>query len=192
MKSTSPTDSELVARALETPRAFGAIIELYEQPLLRYVMRLSDVSREDAEDVLQETFLKVYQHLNDYDESLSLSSWLYRIAHNQVISEWRKRKARPHGHVTDVEDYVINTIAKDFETLNDIDAQLLKQRISGMLAQLDVKYREVLVLYFFEDKSYKEIADILRKPPGTIATLLNRAKKKFFYLYQTYVPRSER
>ena len=62
---------------------------------------------------------------------------------------------------------------------NDVDADILKKDIMNVLYEMDDKYREILILKFIEDKSYDEISDILKKPPGTIATHINRAKKQF-------------
>ena len=93
---TQYSDQELVVQALFDPEAFSQIIERYQDKLLRYIMRISNVSVQDAEDILQETFIKAYSNLNDYDHSLQFSSWIYRIAHNQTISSYRKRSVRPH------------------------------------------------------------------------------------------------
>ncbi len=73
----------------------------------------------------------------------------------------------------------MNNIIADFDINQSIDADLLSQDINRMLNKLDKKYQEVLILKFLEGKSYKEISDILKKPMGTVATLVNRAKKQF-------------
>ncbi|MFH0820507.1 MAG: sigma-70 family RNA polymerase sigma factor, partial [Candidatus Peregrinibacteria bacterium] len=88
-------DLELVKKALENPDHYAAIIERYEKMLLRFVHGLSQLSEPDAEDVIQNVFLKAYDHLNDFDPALKLSTWLMRIARNEVIDLWRRRKVRP-------------------------------------------------------------------------------------------------
>ena len=85
------TDEELVALALKDPQVYASIMERYEEKLLRYIMRISVNSKEDAEDVLQDVFLSAYKNLNDFDQDLKFSSWIYRIAHNKVISHFFKR-----------------------------------------------------------------------------------------------------
>lgn len=75
-------------------------------------------------------------------------------------------------------------IADDFNMNEMVDQQYLKEHIQEVLEKLDDKYREILVLRFFQEKSYQEISDILRKPPGTVATLINRAKKECRQLLQ--------
>ena len=87
-------DEELVALALKNQDFFACLVERYEPKLMRYVRRISAATQEDAEDLLQEIFVKVYRNLNDFDPDLKFSSWIYRIAHNQVISYWRKTARR--------------------------------------------------------------------------------------------------
>lgn len=173
------TDAALVTMSLESAQHFALLMGRYEQKLLRYIHRLTNIRQEEAEDILQDVFIKVYYNLRDYDPELKFSSWIYRIAHNVAISSFRKKDARPEGHTWELEDYQLEQISGELNVEQDVDHALQKETVQGVLAQMDVKYREVLVLKYLEDKSYEEISDILKKPSGTIATLLNRAKKKF-------------
>lgn len=173
------TDQELVAKTLEDPEQFGDLIQRYEDRLRRYVLRISNVSYDDAQDTLQEVFLKVYKNLNSFDQSLSFSSWIYRITHNQVISQYRKKKARPKEISSDFTEEMLERLVSDLSPHKDIEATELAEHIREALSELDIKYREALVLRFFEELSYDEMSDVLRKPVGTVGTLLNRAKKKF-------------
>lgn len=172
-------DEELAVIARRDPAAFGILMERYESKLLRYIMRLSHSTKEDAEDTLQESYLKAYQKINDFDASQSFSSWIYRIVHNTTISGWRKRNVRPHGHSIDVEESFLANIAADDDVVIAIDQEITAQRVQEILTTMDEKYRDVLILRYMEDQDYKEISDILKKPPGTVATLLHRAKKQF-------------
>ena len=173
------TDEELVALSLQNRDFFAYIVDRYENKLFRYIRRITNLREDDLYDILQDIFIKVYQNLNDYDSSLSFSSWIYRIAHNQVIDTYRKNKARPQGNYVEVDDSVLENFINDFDFINDIDLNYLKKGIDKTLNNLDNKYKEILILRFFEEKDYKEISDILKKPMGTVATLLNRAKKQF-------------
>jgi RNA polymerase sigma-70 factor, ECF subfamily len=177
------TDEELVSLALENPDNFLYIAKRYEEKLLRYIIRISGVPREDAEDILQNVFIKTYRSLNGFDRSLKFSSWIYRIAHNQVVSEWRKRKARPEGSSVPLDFGNLNFFAGELDISEEVDGGFLKERVNKILEKLDSKYKEVLILRFFEGLDYSEIADVLKKPDGTVATLLNRAKKNFKELY---------
>ncbi len=173
------TDEELVVLTLANQDNFLYLMRRYQGKLLNYIKRISNVSHEEAEDVLQEVFIKAYRNLNGFDSSLKFSSWIYRIAHNQVISEYRKRRARPEIVTWETKEDFINNIVADFDLAQSVDLAYLRQEINKIFGQLKEEYREILILRFFEEKSYEEISDILRKPLGTVATLLNRAKKQF-------------
>lgn len=169
------TDNELVELSLQKADYFLYLMNRYEKQLLYYIRRISGLNTDDAEDLLQEVFIKTYYNLNGFDPKLKFSSWIYRIAHNQTISELRKRKARP---VYYYEEQDLINIVNNLEVDDRIDKKNLEDEIKQALSNLDEKYREVLVLKFLEGKDYNEISDILKKPMGTIGTLINRAKKK--------------
>jgi len=173
------TDEEIAVLTLQDRNFFLCLIKRYEDKLLRYILRISNFSKEEAEDNLQEIFIKIYTNLNDFDQSLKFSSWVYRITHNQVISHYRKKQSRPNDAVLDVDVDILNQIASNLDLNKEADLEYLKKNIYKILNNLDVKYREVLILKFLEDKDYKEISDIIKKPMGTVATLINRAKQKF-------------
>ncbi len=172
-------DEELVALALKNQDFFACLVERYEPKLMRYVRRISAATQEDAEDLLQEIFVKVYRNLNDFDPDLKFSSWIYRIAHNQVISYWRKTKVRPQVLKFEADEDFLKFIATDEDLARDTERKFSGEEVRKMIENLDEKYKEVLVLKFLEGKDYKEISDILEKPLGTVATLINRAKKQF-------------
>ena len=172
------TDQELVILALQHSYNFKYLMEKYEKPLFFYIRRISRFSVEEAQDTLQEVFLKVYRNLNGYDPKLKFSSWIYRITHNEVISKFRKTTARPDQVSWDMDEGLLNRIAADFDIEKDVDLSIFAKKITELLSDLDKKYRDVLILRYFEQKDYQEISDILKKPAGTVATLINRAKKK--------------
>lgn len=175
------SDEKLVLLTLKNQDYFLFLIKRYEEKILRYIIRISGLRKEDAEDLLQEVFIKVYQNLNDFDQKLKFSSWIYRISHNVVIDNFRKNKARPEiaDLDEDINDRIIENIKSDFDVTREIDRKYLRTGMERVLKRIDNKYKEVLVLRFFEEKSYEEISDILKKPVGTVSTLINRAKKQF-------------
>lgn len=173
------TDVEMVEMALREPAFFGHVIERYEAPLQRYIRRLGVHSHEDQQDVLQEIFIKVYRNLNAFDTSMKFSSWIYRIAHNEGISWFRKHNVRPEGHLILESDEILAlqaTKIDDQEKLFDVDINA--EVVQSALLKLDQRYREVLMLRFFEHKEYDEISDILKIPIGTVGTLVYRGKQK--------------
>lgn len=169
------SDEELVVLTLSNPDWFAGLIERYREPLTRYLRRRSTARPEEIEDMLQEIFIKAYLNLNDFDRQLKFSSWIYRIAHNQSVDLWRKAKAHPAQPI-DPEDNFWLALADEFDLEREASRRELAEQVRQLVDQLPADYREVLTLRFLEDKDYQEIADILEKPPGTIATLLSRGK----------------
>ncbi len=170
------TDEQIVVLTLKNQNYYLYLMKRYEAKLLNYILKISNISREDAEDILQEIFVKTYQNLNDFDLNFKFSNWIYSIAHNTTISTFRKKQARPQ--TVSWEDKDLNNILKS--TLDVENASLQKltyKHILKIINQLPLKYKDVLILKFVEGKDYREISDILHKPMGTIATLINRAKK---------------
>lgn len=178
--SASLSDNELVARSLEERAFFGELVDRYQARLARYIARLGVQDPDDRDDVLQDIFIKVYKNLNSFDQSLSFSAWIYRIAHNEAVSWYRRRKARPEGYLVADSEAVLALVSDDgldrpeerFD--RDIDAALLVRE----LEKLDDKYRDILLLRYFEHLEYEQISDVLKIPVGTVGTLVHRAKKQ--------------
>lgn len=174
-----PSDEELVQKTLEDKRFFGELVDRYEAKLSRYVARLGVRNPDDQLDVLQEIFLKTYRNLNGFDTSLQFSSWIYRIAHNEAISWYRKKSVRPEGHlIADSEEMLSFLVAKSETQDETFDTKVNAAEVNKALLEIDEKYREVLILRFFEHKEYEEISDILKIPVGSVGTLLHRGKKQ--------------
>ncbi|MBP9770972.1 RNA polymerase sigma factor [Candidatus Gracilibacteria bacterium] len=175
------TDQELVALSLKDDKYFEFIIERYEQKLSRYVLRIYSLCKESVEDVLQEVFIKLYQNLNDFDDQYSFSSWIYRITHNVLISHLRKMDQKHVLVSIDNDDSarkLVDSLPADVDLEEEFERKDLVVNLEKALGKIPDKYREVLVLYYFEEKSYKEICDILRRSLGSVSVLMNRAKAK--------------
>lgn len=170
------TDEQIVVLALKNQDYYLCLMKRYETKLLNYILKISNISKEDGEDILQEVFVKAYQNLNDFDLNFKFSNWIYSIAHNTTISAFRKKKVRPQ--TVSWEDKDLNNILESTLNIENTSLQKLTYKhILKIINQLPLKYKEVLILKFMEEKDYQEIGDILHKPMGTIATLINRAKK---------------
>lgn len=183
---TPLTDEELAKRSVSDTAPFGELIERYEATLLRYVMRRSHATKEDAEDIVQNSFIKMYRNINDFDSTLKFSSWAYRITHNELIDWYRKQKSRPQLVFGDKDEDIFASIAGDMNIEKSAIEAETKKEIKDIIETLDTKYQEIISLRFFEDKSYDEIADILQIPPGTVAIRLSRAKKILEEKLQAY------
>jgi len=170
------TDEQIVALTLKNQDYYLCLMKRYEAKLLNYILKISNISREDGEDILQEVFVKAYQNLNDFDLNFKFSNWIYSIAHNSTISAFRKKKVRPQ--TVSWEDKDLNNILESTLDVENTSLQKLTyKQILKIINQLPLKYKDVLILKFMEGKDYREISDVLHKPMGTIATLINRAKK---------------
>ncbi len=175
----SMSDEEAVAMALRDKAFFTHLVMRYEDKLDRYIRRLGVRTHEDREDVLQEIFIKVYRNLNDFDTTLSFSSWIYRIAHNEAISWYRKKNVRPEGHLVDDGHELLSYVPtgeSDVEQL--FDESVNEKVVAAALDRLESKYKDPIILRFFEHKEYEEISDILKIPTGTVGTLIHRGKKR--------------
>ena len=172
------SDQELVTKTIKNKQAFAAIVRRYEAPLLRYVSRLGCKDASAAQDLLQEIFVKIFLHLNDYDHSLQFSSWIYRIAHNETVSYFRKERSRPSVLTRADDFFLFERVADDVGLSDQKEHRHTILEIKEAVDRLEPRYREIIVLKFFEEKSYEEISDILQIPQGTVATLVSRAKKK--------------
>lgn len=170
------TDEQIVVLTLKNQDYYLCLMKRYEAKLLNYILKISNINREDAEDILQEVFIKTYQNLNDFDLNYKFSNWIYSIAYNATISAFRKKKVRPQ--TVSWEDKDLNNILESTLDVENTSLQKLTyKQILKIINRLPLKYKDVLILKFMEGKDYREISDILHKPMGTIATLINRAKK---------------
>jgi RNA polymerase sigma-70 factor (ECF subfamily) len=170
------TDQEIVAKSLHDLDYFSCLYQRYEPELLRYIHRMGYLDNDEAQDILQESFIKIWRNLNDYDPSMKLSSWLYRIVHNETVSHLRKKKSYGKDKTVDAE-LCRNILADEEEpsVYSDRDIEIALKKLD----HLPEKYKEILILKFLESKSYEEISDILKIPLGTVAIRINRAKKSF-------------
>ncbi len=159
--------------------AYKEIVKRYQNKLFAYLYRLVG-NKEEAEDILQNVFVKVYKNIKRFNAKRKFSSWIYRIAHNEAVNFLKKRGRR---HVVSLEDIEMTKDKLSTASLAEspIDAWISKElriEMQRALDKLPEKYKEALTLRYFLDKSYEEMSEILEKPVNTVGTLLNRAKKK--------------
>lgn len=182
------SDEQLVDASLRSPDYFAGLVDRYETKLGRYIQRRTAANTEDIQDMLQDIFIKAYTNLNGFDTQLSFSSWMYRIAHNHSVSWYRKHRLRMEGRIyADGDEDMFEHIAGVCDIEHDQWHGDMKQIITDALARLPDDYRDIIMLRFFEYKEYEEISDILEIPSGTVATRLNRAKKKLHTLLVSHI-----
>ncbi|HDZ85415.1 MAG TPA: RNA polymerase sigma factor [Candidatus Moranbacteria bacterium] len=159
--------------------SFREIEKRYQKKLFVYVYHLLG-NKEETEDILQNVFVKTFNNIDRFDIKRKFSSWIYRIAHNESVNYLKRKSKR---RLVSWED--VSTSKDKLETSSDEESpddlwlkKELRRDVQDALDKIPQKYREVLVLRYFLNKTYDEMSDILGKPANTIGTLLNRAKKK--------------
>ena len=174
------TDIDIVRKVQQgDAEAFGELMNRYEAKLTRYLGRF--LHDDDAvTDVLQDVLVKAYINIQSFDESYTFSSWVYRIAHNEALNALKKKKSTPFSWFDP--EALVPYFAYHDKTEEKIDLEVLKKDIEQVLIKLPESYREILVLYFFEELSYKEISLVLKIPISSVGVRINRAKKKAYEL----------
>lgn len=153
--------------------AFGELVSRYEAKLKRYARKF--LSREeDIEDLVQDVFIKSYEHIQSFDAKMRFSPWIYRIAHNTFVNELR-RKSRYGLGLFDADAILPLVPGKETADAEALSSEV-RAEIEKHLAMLAPKYREVIVLHYFEELSYQEISDILTVPVNTVGVRMTRAR----------------
>lgn len=161
--------------------AFGTLMERYEAKLKRYGTKFLS-NPEDVGDLVQDAFVRAYQNIQSFDASMRFSPWMYRIAHNEFVSALRKRSRSP---VLSVDfDALVSHPAYDDPAPREREQKDMRRMIDAGLEKISSKYREVLVLFYLEELSYKEIADVLQVPVSTVGIRLKRGKDALAAVYQ--------
>lgn len=169
------TDEQLaIAVQKGNSEKFGELIERYEAKLLRYARKFL-LDPEDAQDIVQDTFIKAYENLQSFDVSRRFSPWIYRIAHNEFVNALKKRESRKTIFTID-----FDTLFPHLQAADTADSAALerdtRETLEKYLDHLDTKYREPVILYYLESMDYQEIADILHIPVSTVGVRLARAR----------------
>jgi RNA polymerase sigma-70 factor (ECF subfamily) len=173
------SDEDLVKEVLRNPENLSFLIDRYWEQLFYFVKRISYFSPDDIEDILQDVFIKVYKNINSFDKSYKFSTWIFQITRNATIDAIRKNSSRSQEISLEKND--LNLFL--FDRGIGIDKKIVNrenlEEIKKIINSLPFKYKEVMILKFLEEKSYDEIVDIIKKPKGTVASLLNRGRSIF-------------
>ena len=178
---TGIDESALVAQAREGDTvAFGELVRRYEGKIFRLAQHVTQ-NREDAEDVLQETFMKAYEHLNQFKGDSKFYTWIVRIAVNQALMKLRRRKTDKSVSLDETidtgEDMVVREIAAWGE---DPEQQFSREELGGVLdtaiQSLEPLYRSVFVLRDIEELSTEETAEMLGLSVPAVKSRLLRAR----------------
>jgi len=175
---TQVSDEDLIERFQQgDTNAYELIVKRYKDQLLNFVFRFL-ANEEEAEDVVQETFLRVYRNRFAYTRVAKFSTWIYTIAGNLARTELRRRKRRRLFSISNmgVEDRDYEISDEVFNPETHVDSALQEEIIQREISKLTPKFREVIILRDVQELSYEEISKIIRVPIGTVKSRVNRAR----------------
>ena len=196
---TKLTDGELLTLYTDGEEAaFREIVNRYKNGLYAF-LRMFLNRRELVEDVFQETFLQLFNSRESFDTSRPLRPWLFTIAANKAkdaLRKWQRKNAIPIGTMTDSEDMsfddMLNSVTSDstmpYEELQKEETAL---RVRRIISDMPENLREILVFAYFNRFSYKQMAEILSIPIGTVKSRLHTAVSRFAKEWQASVGSKE-
>ena len=173
---TFKDNPELIARLRDENtcrEAFAEVIATYSEPLYWQIRRMVQ-SHDDANDLLQNTFLKAWQSIDLFRGEAKLSTWLHKIAINESITFLAKQRKRLNISIDDEESMLINTIEAD----EYIDGDELKLKLRKAIATLPEKQRLVFNMKYFDEMKYEEMSEILGTSVGALKASYHIAVKK--------------
>jgi RNA polymerase sigma-70 factor (ECF subfamily) len=184
-------DYQLVLRALneKDQRAYTEIMGRYKDSVYYMLLKMVNNS-DDAEDLTIETFSKAFKRLDQYTPQFAFSTWLFKIASNHSIDFIRKKRIKAisidQGYSNvDGESYVIPVKEESLDPEESMEKDERIQRMRDVVEKLKPRYKRLVELRYFEEKSYEEISEILELPLGTVKAQLFRARDFMFELMKT-------
>jgi len=168
---------ELVGRVVAgEAKAFEEFIASYQRLVSHMVFRMID-NRHDREDICQEVFLSIYEHLPGFRFDAKLSTWVAKVAYNRCLTHVQKMKVPVWSDFADEEGYFDTAPSSEKNPQECAEEQDLSARLHEEIARLPIVYRTVLTLYHMDEMSYQEIGDVMQVPEGTVKSHLFRARK---------------
>jgi len=179
-KTSELTDEDLIRRFQEGDiYAFDAIVNRYKDQLLNFAYRFLN-NLEEAEDVVQETFLRIFRNKHAYRQIAKFSTWIYTIAGNLAKTELRKRKRRRYVYISDMgfddKEYEIEDTQANAE--KEVESLFQEKQIQKAISELGPRFRQVILLVDVQELPYEEVSKIMRVPLGTVKSRVNRARLK--------------
>ncbi len=180
-------DKKLIEQILKGEKeAFEMIIRKYQKSIINYLTRMTS-DYHQAIDLSQEVFVKAYFSLNNYDFRYKFSSWLFKIASNLCIDKWRKRKIKTISldqSLKEDRNFYIQVSNGKPSPIEKYERKQLIQKIERVINKLPLNLKELFILRYINELSYKEIAQIKNIPIGTVKNKIFRAKEKIKLLIE--------
>ncbi len=176
-------DEEVLVASLKHPGLFALLVRKYEEPFLRKALSIVRL-REEAEDVVQEAFAKIYLNAGNFkkQEGATFSSWAYRIVINTALTHYQKQKRKGLSQVELDEE--IWALVPD-KNLRQFEKAEFRDEIASVLSRMPAPFARALNAFFIEGKTQEEMARAEGLSVGAIKTRVHRAKKEFKKVYET-------
>lgn len=184
-KTPAHDDAEAIRATLAGDRrAFARLVEKYQRPLYAMLRRLVR-QHEEADDLLQESFLRAFQHLHEFESERPFYPWLYRIALNLALTAMRRRKRFEPSEELD------RMPAREEEVGESLVAAELHKALEHAIAKLPTEQRTILLLRTREEMSYQDLSETLGIELGTVMSRLARAREKLRKLMKSHLPEAK-
>lgn len=170
------SDEKLILRFQEGDiNAYNELVKRYKDRLLNFVFRYFN-NREQAEDVVQDTLIKLYTHASYYKKIAKFSTWIFTIAKNNALTELRKNKRKQTDSLWTEDGKVIDINSKEQSLDIKVQNEIAIDQLNKFLDEIPENFRMAVVLRDFQELSYDEISKILEIPIGTIKSRINRGR----------------
>lgn len=177
MAKELPQENEQLIERLRHPqecrKAFNEVVRIYSEPVYWQIRRMVE-SHEDASDILQNTFMKAWQSIENFRGDAKLSTWLYRIALNESITFLSKERKRQNVSIDDEESHLVNLVEAD----EWVDGDELALALRKAIATLPEKQRMVFNMKYYDDMKYEQMSEILGTSVGALKASYHLAVKK--------------
>ncbi len=170
------SDEKLILRFQEGDiNAYNELVKRYKDRLLNFVLRNFN-NVEQAEDVVQDTLIKLYTHASYYKNVAKFSTWIFTIAKNNALTELRKNKRKKTDSLWTDDGQVIDINSKEESLDSKVQNEIAIDQLNKFLDEIPENFRMAVVLRDFQELSYEEISKILEIPIGTIKSRINRGR----------------
>jgi len=189
------TEALLIADLCEGDQtALAPLVEKYKRMVYRLAMQITK-NAEDADDVMQETFIKVYQSIHTFRKDAAFETWVYRITVNEALNFVKRRERRRECAIETAKESEFDPVTRHrVQMASDPHVQAeqaeLRYWVTEAVKSLSLKHRTVVILHEFEGLTHAEIASILSCSEGTVRSRLHYARKKLRTLLKPYVDAS--
>lgn len=168
-------DAELVKKLKDSKlkdSAFSQLLDIYQERLYWHIRKIV-VTHENADDVLQNTFIRIYKSIQNFQEKSSLHTWMYRIAYNESIRFLDKNKKKDYDNIDAISESNLEVLFEDVY----FDGDEIQKKLTKIINKFSVKQKRVFQMKYFDDLSFREISEILEVSESTLKSTYYAAVK---------------